>query len=411
VPSTHHSVKSRLVIRDEKTDVADWAAKYVVTRINGFEKARRAGQTSKRHFVLGLPTGSTPLGMYKVLVRMVQAGEVSFENVITFNMDEYVFPETTPDRPCAKNPNSYHHYMWHNFFQHIDIKPENVHILDGDLKFGMGEGEDMQRIVEECRRYEELIKELGGIDLFLGGIGPDGHIAFNEPGSSLQSRTRVKTLNEETVFANQQHFIPVRWDENAVDELSLVLEQSGNQGCNPRGTVRFASNNAPKTAKSSIRKIAKRGAWVEAKGQTQPKVPMQALTVGVQTVMDAKEVMILVTGQPKALALSKCIEEGVSHQWTVSMVQLHPHAVVVCDESATAEMRVKTVKYYNGLEKVHNSLLGKYNPDSDSAYESEETIAGKKKTIKKAIKKRTPAKKTPVKKATTKKRTTTKKVK
>jgi len=124
----------RLVIRDEKTDVADWAAKYVATKINNFEKARRAGETSKQHFVLGLPTGSTPLGMYKVLVELVKAKEVSFENVITFNMDEYVFPETTPAKPCAKNPNSYHYYMWHNFFRHIDIKPENVHILDGDLK-------------------------------------------------------------------------------------------------------------------------------------------------------------------------------------------------------------------------------------------------------------------------------------
>jgi len=396
----------RLVIRDEKTDVADWAAKYVATKINNFEKARRAGETSKQHFVLGLPTGSTPLGMYKVLVELVKAKEVSFENVITFNMDEYVFPETTPAKPCAKNPNSYHYYMWHNFFRHIDIKPENVHILDGDLKFNGAEKDHL--IVEECDRYEELIKELGGIDLFVGGIGPDGHIAFNEPGSSLHSRTRVKTLNEETVLANQQHFLSVEWDEDATDELSEFLEQQGGRGLNPRGNVRYASNNAPKAARGKPREISKRGAWVEAKDKGQPKVPLQALTVGVQTVMDAKEVMILVTGQPKALALSKCIEEGVSHQWTVSMVQLHAHAVVVCDESATAEMRVKTVKYYTGLEKIHNSLLGKYNPDYDSAPDSvgsasKKKEAGVKKTIKKA-----PIKKAPAKKAQTSKKRTAK---
>jgi len=132
----------------------------------------------------------------------------------------------------------------------------------------------------------------------MGGIGPDGHVAFNEPGSSLVSRTRIKTLARETVLAN----------------------------------ARFFNNDVT-------------------------QVPQQALTVGVATVMDAREVMILITGSHKALALSKAIEEGVSHMWTVSAFQNHPKTIFVCDEEATAELRVKTVKYFKGLMGIHNCLL------------------------------------------------------
>lgn len=137
------------------------------------------------------------------------------------------------------------------------------------------------------------IEEYGGIDLFLAGIGPDGHIAFNEPGSSLASRTRVKTLAYDTIVANARFF-----------------------------------------------------------GGDTSKVPHMALTVGVGTVMDAKEVILMVTGPNKAYALSKCIEEGVSHMWTCSALQNHPSSFVVADEDATLELRVKTVKYFKGLMKV-----------------------------------------------------------
>lgn len=167
--------------------------------------------------------------------------------------------------------------MWNNFFKHIDIEPQNVHILDGnapDLKI-------------ECAAYEQKIKEAGGIELFIGGIGPDGHIAFNEPGSSLVSRTRVKTLAQDTLEANARFF-----------------------------------------------------------GNDISKVPREALTVGVGTVLDAKEVMILITGAHKAFALYKAIEEGVNHMWTVSAFQQHPNTLMICDEDATLELRVKTVKYF-----------------------------------------------------------------
>ena len=185
----------RVVITDKS--VGDWAAVYVAKKINEFKP------TADRPFVLGLPTGGTPLAMYKRLIQMNKDGIVSFENVVTFNMDEYV--GLTPD-----NDQSYHYYMHTNFFDHIDIKKENINILDGTAK-------DYKA---ECERYEEKIKSYGGIHLFLGGIGPDGHIAFNEPGSSLSSRTRDKDLTMDTIIANSRFF---GGDINKVPKLSFSI--------------------------------------------------------------------------------------------------------------------------------------------------------------------------------------------
>jgi len=264
-----------LVIKDNADEVSEWVAQYVVARIKGF------APTADKPFVLGLPTGSSPLAAYKKLILLHKAGEISFKYVVTFNMDEYVgLPR--------EHPESYHSYMWNNFFKHIDINPANVNILNGNAP-------DLQK---ECDDYEKKIKSYGGIELFLGGIGPDGHIAFNEPGSSLVSRTRVKTLAQDTIVANSRFF------DNDIS-----------------------------------------------------KVPRSALTVGVATVMDAREVIIIITGIHKAFALSRCIESGVSHMWTVSMVQLHPRACIVCDEDATAELRVKTVKYFKGIQETMTNLL------------------------------------------------------
>uniref|UniRef100_A0A914DJH0 Glucosamine-6-phosphate isomerase n=1 Tax=Acrobeloides nanus TaxID=290746 RepID=A0A914DJH0_9BILA len=219
--------------------------------------------------------------MYKKLIELYKQEKVSFKYVKTFNMDEYVgLPRDHPE--------SYHSFMFHNFFRHIDIDPKNVHILDGNA----------QDLNAECQEYEDKIKEAGGIELFVGGIGPDGHVAFNEPGSSLSSRTRIKTLAKETIYAN----------------------------------ARFFNNDIS-------------------------KVPTQALTVGVQTIMDAREVMILISGASKAHALHKTIEEGVSHMWTVSALQLHPSAMFIADEDATLELRVNTVKYFKGLMATHLKLV------------------------------------------------------
>jgi len=270
----------RVVIKLDYEAMSLWVAQYVRTRILNFKP------TPARPFVLGLPTGSSPIGCYKELVRMHKAGELSFANVITFNMDEYV------NLP-RDHPESYHSFMWNHLFKHIDIKPENAHILDGNAP-------DLEL---ECKRYEEAIAAVGGIELFLGGIGTDGHMAFNEPGSSLSSKTRVKTLAYETVLANARFF----------------------------------------------------GGDVE-------KVPKMALTVGVGTILDAREVVIMVSGQHKAHALAKCLEEGVNHMYTLSALQMHPRACIVCDEDATNELRVRTVKYFKGLERVHNELL--HSPDA-----------------------------------------------
>ncbi|MBF1067245.1 MAG: glucosamine-6-phosphate deaminase [Porphyromonadaceae bacterium] len=260
----------RLIIQPDYTGISQWAAEYVVSKINA------AKPTAQKPFVLGLPTGSSPLGMYRALVAAHQAGRVSFEHVVTFNMDEYVgIPE--------EHPESYHTFMWKNFFQHIDIKKENVHILNGNAS-------DLEA---ECKAYEAAIEAVGGIDLFLGGIGPDGHIAFNEPGSSLSSRTRIKTLTTDTIIANSRFF---------------------------GGDV----NQVPKTA----------------------------LTVGVATVMSAREVLILVNGHGKARALQQAVEGSINQMWTITALQLHPKGIIVCDEAACIELKVGTYNYFKDIERL-----------------------------------------------------------
>lgn len=258
----------RVIIQPDYELVSQWAANYAAKKMLKFRP------TESKPFVLGLPTGSSPLGMYKELIKLSKAGKISFKNVITFNMDEYVnLPEDHPE--------SYHSFMWNNFFSYVDIKKENVNILNGNAG-------DLEA---ECAGYEEKIKQVGGVHLFIGGIGPDGHIAFNEPGSSLASRTRVKTLTYDTVVANSRFF-----------------------------------------------------------GGDISKVPKTALTVGVQTVLDADEVMIIVNGHNKARALKQAIEGGVSHMYTVSALQMHPKGIIVCDDEATIELKVSTVKYFKDIE-------------------------------------------------------------
>ena len=161
----------------------DWAARYVQYRIKTF------APTADRPFVLGLPTGSTPLNMYKKLVEFHQTGQLSFQHVVTFNMDEYVgLPEDHPE--------SYHSFMYRNLFNHIDISSGNILILNGNAS----------DVEAECEQYEAQIQSFGGIELFIGGVGEDGHVAFNEPGSSLESRTRIKTLTYSTQMANARLF-------------------------------------------------------------------------------------------------------------------------------------------------------------------------------------------------------------
>ncbi len=265
----------RIIIKKDPGEVGDWVTTYVI------DKIKKANPTKQKPFILGLPTGSSPLPVYRELIKRHKSGKISFKNVVTFNMDEYV---GLPDN----HKESYHYFMYDNLFNHIDIPKENINILNGNSK----------NLEKECTEYEKKIKHYGGIDLFLGGIGPDGHIAFNEPGSSLRSRTRIKTLSYDTILANSRFF---------------------------DGDIK--------------------------------KVPTQALTVGVGTVMDAKEVLIIITGFNKARAVREAVEGGISHMWTVSMLQMHPKAIFVCDEPATMELQVETVKYFNNLEGVNEHTL------------------------------------------------------
>lgn len=257
----------KLVIKDNYECMSEWAANHIAEAIRNHKE--------DRPFVLGLPTGSSPLGVYKRLVAMNKAGELSFKNVVTFNMDEYVGLPKEHDQ-------SYWYFMHENFFDHIDIPKENINILDGMTDDPEG----------ECLRYEEKIKSYGGIDLFLGGCGVDGHIAFNEPYTSLVSRTGLRNLTEDTLIVNSRFF-----------------------------------ENDPK------------------------KVPKQALSVGVGTVCDAKQVLLLISGHNKARALRHCVEGGVNHAWTISALQLHADAIIACDEAACGELRVDTYKFFKDVCK------------------------------------------------------------
>ena len=258
----------RVVVKKNYDECSVWAAHHIARRIVDYNP------TESNPFVLGLPTGSTPLGTYKTLIELCKAGKVSFKNVVTFNMDEYVGLDD-------RHPQSYHYFMFDNFFNHIDINKNNIHILNGLAK-------DTEA---ECAAYEKAIEDAGGIRLFFGGIGSDGHIAFNEPGSSLASRTHVAILTKETIGANARFF-----------------------------------------------------------GGDLSKVPTQALTVGVGTICDADEVVIMATGRVKARAVAEGVEGSVSHQWAVTALQLHKNAVIVCDDEAGEELKVKTVRYFAEIE-------------------------------------------------------------
>ena len=263
----------KVIIRRNSAEGSLWAARYIAAKIN--EKAAR----TDKPFVIGLCTGSTPIETYAELIRMVKAGEVSFKNVISFNMDEYV---ALP----VEHPESYHSFMHKYLFDHIDEPAENIHILNGNAA-------DPEA---ECKAYEEAIVKAGGFDLFLGGVGEDGHIAFNEPFSSLESRTRVVTLTQDTREVNSRFF-----------------------------------DGDPE------------------------KVPAQAMTVGVATVLSSKEVVILAFGSKKARAIKDAVEGPMSHYCTLSGLQAHPAGTIVCDESSIGEVKVNSYRYFKAVEEAENA--------------------------------------------------------
>lgn len=258
----------KVIIRETEREASLWVAGRIANAIKA-----KAAATSKP-FVLGLCTGSTPIETYAELARMVASGSLSFKNVITFNMDEYVgLP--------VEHPESYHAFMYRYFFDHIDIPRTNINILDGLAK-------DLDA---ECEEYEKKIVEAGGIDLFFGGIGEDGHIAFNEPFSSLSSLTRVVTLADDTIRVNSRFF---------GGDINLV--------------------------------------------------PKQALSVGVATIFSATEVIILATGPKKARAIAQSIEGPMTHLVTASALQNHPNGIIVLDDLAAGELKLNNYRYFKSIE-------------------------------------------------------------
>lgn len=225
------------------------------------EAALRIAETvkSKPDAVLGFATGSTPIGCYRELVRMHRLEGLSFSRVSTFNLDEYV--GLAPD-----NAQSYHYYMFENLFNHVDVKRSNIHIPNGMA-------EDLE---EECIRYEEAIKQAGGIDLQLLGIGRNGHIGFNEPGSPFDSRTRIVRLSEQTRMDNARFF-------KSLDE-----------------------------------------------------VPMYAITMGIATIMEAKRIILLASGEAKAEAIAKAIKEPKTVMVPGSVLQDHPDCLFIIDKKAAS---------------------------------------------------------------------------
>ena len=242
---------------ETEDNVGFLTASYVKNRINSFVPS-----AAKPHFVLALPTGGTAVDLYKNLVRFNQENTLNFKNVVTFNLDEYV------NLPIS-HPESYHSFMARNLFDHIKINKEQINILNGNA-------EDLDK---ECFEYEQKIKKYGGIDLFIGGIGQNGHIAFNEPGSAFDSRTRVIELTANTISANSRFF---------EGDTSLV--------------------------------------------------PTRALTVGLGTIMESKEVIIMATGPKKSQALYHAFEDKPNINWPITVLQNHPRAFIVADKPAAAEI-------------------------------------------------------------------------
>ncbi|HDL78847.1 MAG TPA: glucosamine-6-phosphate deaminase, partial [Bacteroidetes bacterium] len=216
----------------------------------------------KPNAVIGFATGSTPLGLYKELIRLHKEEGLDFSKITTFNLDEYVGL-----RP--EHPESYHYFMWNNLFKHVNADPRHIHIP-------MGMADDIDRF---CEWYEEQIEEYGGIDLQILGIGANGHIAFNEPGSSLGSRTRIKTLTEETRKDN----------------------------------ARFFNNNMD-------------------------EVPKYAITMGIGTIMDAWELLLLASGSGKADAIKMTVEGPITAMVPATIVQMHQIATIIVDREAGAKL-------------------------------------------------------------------------
>ncbi len=269
IESARDRERLRTVVLHEHEHLAALVAERIIEVIHRETRA-------KGKVVLGLATGSTPLGVYEELIRRHQAGDVDFAQVITFNLDEYY-----PMSP--ESPHSYHRYMWENFFEHVNIAKQNAHIPDGTTP--------RERVVEACAAYEAAIRAAGGIDFQLLGIGKTGHVGFNEPGSDAASRTRIVTLDTLTRKDAAADFFGV---EN---------------------------------------------------------VPREAITTGVATILDAKEIALLATGEHKAGIVARAVEGDISTDVAATFLQRHPNVTVYLDLPAAAELtRISTPWLLEGVD-------------------------------------------------------------
>lgn len=255
-----------------KHNLGLWAASYI---------CQKWQHAAKKPFVLGLPTGGTVEDMYAALSGLVKNGKMSFRDIVSFNMDEYVGLPPTHDQ-------SYHYYMHHHLFGNVDALPENVHILNGQAA----------DLAAECKQYEENIVKAGGIDLFLGGVGRNGHVAFNEPGSSFESRTREVKLTEDTRQANSRFF-----------------------------------------------------------GNDPEKVPTSALSVGIGTVLSARELLFLASGASKAEAVAQLAHGEVTTQWPITALKTHANATLLIDPQAAGRLGDKV--------QAELKALWQNNPEQD----------------------------------------------
>ena len=238
-----------VILKETAKEVGQEAARMVASAVRANPK-----------IVLGLATGSTPLGMYEELVALHRAGNLDFSKATSFNLDEYL-------GLAHDHPQSFHFFMHSNFFSHVNFAPDKIHIPDGSIRSNYS---------EDCDSYERSIKSAGGIDLQILGIGRNGHIGFNEPNSSLASRTRLKELTQETMEDNRRFFPP--------------------------------------------------GA----------EIPECAITMGIGTILDARRILILATGKSKADAVAKAIEGPISAAVSASALQLHPEVTFILDEDAAS---------------------------------------------------------------------------
>lgn len=262
-----------IIIRENYEEISSYAAE----KIAGFVR-------SKPDCVLGLATGATPIGAYRKLIKMHQEG-LDFSRVRTFNLDEYYGIGMDLEKPYNLDQ-SYARFMHEEFFKHINIKKENIHIPDGLTK----EPDTF------CKLYEAEIKKVGGIDLQLLGLGRDGHWGFNEPGSSLGSRTRIQALTEQTLDDNYEAFYK----------------------------------------KANV---------------SRDQMPHFAITMGIGTILEAKNILMLVSGSKKADVVAKCLEGPITSQVTASAIQLHSGGITVALDREAAS-KLEHIDHYIHVEKL-----------------------------------------------------------